>query len=81
VHSTRSDKVYQLLTYGRWFFPGTPASATTKAGRHDIVEILLKVTLNTKNQIKSIQRSNLVVHMHQEFHPAIHHQQNWKCFY
>jgi hypothetical protein len=37
-----SDKVYQLLTHGRWFFP---ASSTTKTGRHDIAEILLKVTL------------------------------------
>ena len=30
-----------------------PASSTTKTGRHDIAEILLKVALNTKNQIKS----------------------------
>jgi hypothetical protein len=29
------------------FSPGTPASSTTKTGRHDIAEILLKVTLNT----------------------------------
>jgi hypothetical protein len=49
-----SDKVYQLLAHGRWFSPGTPASSTTKTGRHDIAEILLKVSLNTKsNQIKS----------------------------
>jgi hypothetical protein len=33
--------------------PGTPASATTKTGRHDIAEILLTVGLNTINQIKS----------------------------
>ena len=46
-----SDKAYQLLVHGRWFFPGTPASSTTKTGRHDIAEILLKVALNTKNQI------------------------------
>jgi len=39
-----SDKVYQ------WFSPGTPASSTTKTGRHDIAEILLKVALNIKNQ-------------------------------
>jgi len=45
-----SDKVYQLLTQGRWFSPGTPASSTTKTGRHDIAEILLKVELKTKNQ-------------------------------
>jgi hypothetical protein len=41
-----------LLAHGRWFFPGTPASSTTKTGRHDIAEILLKVALNTK-KIKS----------------------------
>jgi hypothetical protein len=29
---------------------GTPASSTTKTGRHDIAEILLNVALNTKNQ-------------------------------
>jgi hypothetical protein len=43
-----SDKVYQLLAHGRWFSPGTPASSTTKTGRHDITEILLKVALSTK---------------------------------
>jgi hypothetical protein len=39
-----------LLAHGRWFSPGTPASSTTKTGRHDIAEILLKVALNTINQ-------------------------------
>ena len=43
-----SDKVYQLLSQGRWF---SPASSTINTGRHDIVEILLKVALNTKIQI------------------------------
>jgi hypothetical protein len=42
--------LYQLLAHGQWFSPGTPASSTTKTGRHDIAEILLKVALNTKNQ-------------------------------
>jgi hypothetical protein len=45
-----SDKVYELLAHGRWFSPGSPASSTTKTGRHDIAEILLKVALNTRNQ-------------------------------
>jgi hypothetical protein len=45
-----------LLAHGRWFSPGTPASSTTKTGRHEIAEILLKVALHTKNQsIKSIR--------------------------
>jgi hypothetical protein len=45
-----------LLAHGRWFSPGTPGtpgSSTTKTGRHDIAEILLKVALKTskiKNQ-------------------------------
>ena len=34
--------VYQLLAHGRWFSPGTPASSTTKAGRHDIAESGIK---------------------------------------
>jgi hypothetical protein len=42
-----------LLAQGRWFSPGTQASFTTKTGRHDIAEILLKVALNTKIQIHS----------------------------
>jgi hypothetical protein len=74
VRSTRSasDKVYQLLAHGRWFSPGTLAYSTTKTGRHDIAEILLKVVLNTINQIKSslpeslrLERStnNLLLHM------------------
>jgi hypothetical protein len=40
-----SDKAYQLLADGRGFSPGTPAFSTTKTGRHDIAEILLKVAL------------------------------------
>jgi hypothetical protein len=47
-----SDKAYQLHAHDRWFSPGNPASSTTKTGRHDIDEILLKVALNTINQIK-----------------------------
>jgi hypothetical protein len=55
-----SDKVYQLLAHGWWFSPGTPTSSTTKTGRHDIAEILLKVAL--KQQIlKSKSFSYLVV--------------------
>ena len=58
-----SDKVYQLLAHGRWFSPGTPASSTTKTGRHDIAEILLKVALNTKNenQIESIYKITTIL--------------------
>jgi hypothetical protein len=37
--------------HGQWF---SLASPTTKTGRHDIAEILLKVVLNTINQINRI---------------------------
>jgi len=44
------DNAYQLLAYGRLFSLGTPASSTTKTGRHDIA------ALNTKYQtIKTLQ--------------------------
>ena len=46
-----SDTVNQLLAHSRGFSPNIPASSTTKTGRHDIAEILLKVALSTKNQI------------------------------
>ena len=54
LHSTRSasDKVCQLLAYGRWFCLGTPASSTTTIGRHKIAEILLKLALNTMKKTK-----------------------------
>ena len=44
-----SDKVYQLLAHGWWFFPGFPASSTTKTGRHDIA--LCGIKHNKSNQI------------------------------
>jgi hypothetical protein len=49
-----SDKAYQLFVHGRWFSPDTPATSTTKTGRHDIAEILLKVALKLQksNQIQ-----------------------------
>jgi len=56
--ATASDKAYQLDAHGRWFSPGTPASFTTKTGRHDIAELLLKVALNTK---KSINQSMYII--------------------
>jgi hypothetical protein len=39
----------------KWFSPDTPASSTTKTGRHDITEILLKVAL--KHQISKQNQS------------------------
>ena len=48
-----SDKVYQLLAQGGWFSLDTPASSTTKTGRHDIAEILPSGAKKTK--IKSNQ--------------------------
>jgi hypothetical protein len=69
-----SDKVYQLLAHGRWFSPGTPASSTTKTGRHEITEILLKVALNTKNQnqIKPIIKIRRVgIQFAVQLHPTV----------
>ena len=47
-----SDKVYQLFAHGRWFFPCTPASSTSKTGRHDIAERGVKHNKSTKHLLK-----------------------------
>jgi hypothetical protein len=44
-----SDKVYQLLAQVGGSLWSIPASSTTKTGRHDIADILLKVALKHKN--------------------------------
>jgi hypothetical protein len=38
IVAAASDRAYQLLAHGQWFSLGTPASSTTKTGRHDIAE-------------------------------------------
>jgi hypothetical protein len=59
-----------LLAHGRWFSLGTPASSTTKTGRHDIAEILLNVALNKINQINQsiflLQDKDLNYLLHEE---------------
>jgi hypothetical protein len=65
-----SDKAYQLFVHGRWFSLDNPASSTTKAGHHDIAEILLKVPLNTKNQSIKINHINHSPHKYRD--QAIH---------
>jgi hypothetical protein len=49
----KKKKVYQLKPMVSDSPLGTPASSTTKTGRHDIAEILQKVALDTikQNQI------------------------------
>ena len=41
------DKVCQSHAADLWFSPGTPVSSTNKTGRHDIIEILLKIAFST----------------------------------
>jgi hypothetical protein len=50
-----------LLAHGQWFSSGTPASSTTKTGRHDIAEILMKVAL--KHQKQKINQLETVLHL------------------
>jgi hypothetical protein len=40
-------KVCQWLVTGQWFSQGTLVSSTNKTNRHNIIEILLEVALNT----------------------------------
>jgi hypothetical protein len=52
LDTTLCDKVCQWHGTGQWFSPGAPFSSTNKTDSHDIIEILLKVALNTINQTK-----------------------------
>ena len=52
--TTLCDKVCQWLATGRSFSPGPPVSSSNKTDCHDITEILLKVALNTIEQINQI---------------------------
>ena len=58
--------VYQLLTHGLWFSPGTPSSSTTKAGRNDIAESAIKhnQSINKSGNIWPFSQSNYISDMH-----------------
>ena len=49
--------VIKFVSDLRQDYLGTPISSTNKTDRHDINEILLKVTLNTINQAKAKHNS------------------------
>jgi hypothetical protein len=53
---------------------GSPASSTTKTGRHDLAEILLKVALNT---INPINQSNIYILYH--WFNNLSHQDDTYC--
>ena len=63
-------KVQSSLPVACRFYPGTPASSITKTGRHDIAEILLKVALNTINQIKPNQIKSILLYMYFHMTPV-----------
>jgi hypothetical protein len=43
-----------LLGHDRWFSPGTPASSTTKIGRHDISESGIKHQKSNQTGIERV---------------------------
>jgi hypothetical protein len=49
LNTTLCDEDRQLLAAGHWFSPGTLVSSTNRTDHHNIIEILLKVVLNTIN--------------------------------
>jgi hypothetical protein len=64
ARTTDHGQAYQLLAHGMWFSPGIPASSTTKTGRHDIADILLKVALSTNNHHRLYEKKDKSVHVY-----------------
>ena len=50
LYTTLCDKVCHSFATSRWFSPGTPVSSTNITDHHDIIDLLLKVALNTGSQ-------------------------------
>jgi hypothetical protein len=42
----------------QWFFPGPPVTSTNKTDHHNIIEIMLKVALNTIKQTKPYSQTS-----------------------
>jgi hypothetical protein len=72
-------KFLHWLATGQWFSPGTTVSSTNKTERHDITEILLKVTLNTINQPTIILYSDPCIAKSYTFDPFIVSKKGHGC--
>jgi hypothetical protein len=60
-----------MLVHGRWFSPGTPASSTTKTGRHDIAESGVKTPKIKSNQPKKQNLSVCVCIKSHDYFPSL----------
>ena len=49
MNSFAGGIIAQICVKGVWFSPGTPVSSNNKIDCHHIIEIVLKVVLNTIN--------------------------------
>jgi hypothetical protein len=58
--TTLCDKVCQWLATGRWYSSDPPVSSTNKTDRHDLTEIVLKVTSNTIKQTNKQTTSDII---------------------
>ena len=63
LDTTLCDKDCQWLATGWWFSSGTPVSSTIKTDRHDITEIVLKVSLNTITLTHNYIKTNVTSHI------------------
>ena len=78
VHGEVSWKQHYVINLSdtcadRWFSPGTPVFTTNKNDRHDMAEILLKVTLNTINQ-----PTNQLLHCSLQLYLTFTFELTWK---
>jgi len=76
LDTTLCDKVFQWLA-DLWCSPGTPVSSTSKADRHDITKMLLKVALNIITLTLSTNKYCILARMTKNDGP---HQLWWSLY-
>jgi len=76
LDTTLCGKVCLWLAECRWFYPGTPVSSTNKTDRHDIIELLLKMTLNTITLFVTAFLLNLILQKI-ILHRIVSHNRKW----
>jgi hypothetical protein len=80
LDTTLCNKVCQWIVAGQWFSPKTPLSSTNKTGPHHIIEILLKVVLNTMTTTAPLKITQCNLILKKMIHVYIYFLYLWNLY-